>query len=214
MNRFFPLTLMGLSLLAGCASIQDKQARGNVIIIAKYDSRSPENGPNNARLVTDNAGGLPSAVAGAAGMPTTAAGGAALNVGVGLAANLISGAIYKDRIFVAFKVLYENTCEYHLETLDLRFSPESQNLFPGYVARVDGDKEDHLMVVPAKDAAGHQIYLTKAHPCYAAWVTEWKEHQRVLSSKATNWDVHKHAPLLFGAVPLDRFPDPALEWVK
>lgn len=55
-----------------------------MIIIARNDSRFPENGQSAGRAVTDNAGGVPSAMDGAAGMPTSAAGGAGLNLGVGL----------------------------------------------------------------------------------------------------------------------------------
>ncbi len=209
-----PLALLGLALLSGCASIQDKQTRGSMIIVARYDSRFPEGGGGSAPRVTDNAGGVPSAVAGAAGVPTSAAGGAALNVGTALAINAIAGAVYKDRIHMGFKVLYEDKCEYGLEQLDLRTSPQSQKLYPGYIARVAGDKEGNFVLEPVTDGGGKQVYLTKSHPCYATWVTESKEHQRVLSNPGLPWSSRRNAPILFGAIPLDRFPEPQLNWVK
>lgn len=208
LRRPLAFVLIGLSLLPGCASIQDKQGRGNMIIIARYDSRFPENGPTSGRAVTDNAGGVPSAVAGAAGVPTSVAGGAALNVGVALAMNLFASEAYKNRIMMAFKVLYENRCEYGLLTLDLRASPASQKLYPGYIAHVEGDKDDHLMLVPVTDGSGQQIYLTKSHPCYETWVTEWKNHEGV---KRGNWSSRRNLNL-FG--PPLVIPEPEIAWVK
>ncbi|MDK9702566.1 MAG: hypothetical protein OEL20_05455 [Sulfuritalea sp.] len=209
-----PLALLGLALLSGCAgpTLKEQQSRGNMIVIARYDSRFPEGNRGNGRVVTDNAGGAPSAVAGAAGLPTSPAGGAVLNVGAALAANLIFGDMAKDEIKMAFKVLYENGCEYGIRYLDLRKSPEAQKLYPGYMARVEAYKEGVLILQPVTDG-GKQVYLTKSHPCYATWVTEWKEHQRVLSSKTSPWDARRFDPV-FGSVPLDRFPDPQMDWVK
>jgi hypothetical protein len=206
--------ITGMTILSGCATtIKEQQARGNMIVVARYDSRFPEARPNTGRVFADNAGALPSAMAGAAGVPTSAAGGAVLDVGVGLALNLLASEAYKDRILMAFKVLYEDKCEYGLKILDLRKSPDSQKLYPGYIARVSGDKDDNVQIAPVTDANGKQAYLSKTHPCYANWVSEWKEHQRVLSSRSAPWDARRFDPV-FGSVPLDRFPDPKLDWVK
>lgn len=213
-RTLIPFAFLGLSMLAGCASIAEKQARGDVIIIARYDSRFPEGRGGSAPRVTDNAGGVPSAVAGAAGVPTSAVGGAALNVGTALAINVVAGVVYKDRIHMGFKVLYADKCEYGLEQLDLRTSPNSQRLYPGYMGRVQSDKDGNFVLDPATDRNGKQVYLTKSHPCYATWVTESKEHQRVLSNPGLPWSSRRNAPILFGAIPLDRFPEPNLEWVK
>lgn len=209
MNRhLLPLALLGLTLLSGCASIQDQQARGNMIIIARYDSRFPENGSSSGRAVTDNAGGVPSAVAGAAGMPTSAAGGAGLNLVVGLAVNLFASEAAKNKILMMFKVLYEKDCEYGMRFLDLRTSPNAQKLYPGYMARIEGDKDGNALIQPLTDNNGQQVYLTKSNPCYETWVVEWKTHEGV---KRGNWSSRRNL-YLFGPTPV--FADPEMAWVK
>jgi hypothetical protein len=179
-----------------------------MIIIARLDSRLPENAAARGRAVSDNAGGLPSAVAGAAGMPMSAAGGAALNVGLALVLNLFADEAYKNRIPMAFKVLYEKDCSYGIRFLDLRTSPHSEELYPGYLARLDADTAGHRLLLPVTDDKGQQLYLTKIHPCYATWVAEWKIHEEV---KRGNWYSRRFVHL-FGTPPV--IPDPELPWVK
>lgn len=207
-RRLLPFALIGLSFLSGCTTLQDQQARGNMIIIARYDSRYPENGQRAGRAVTDNAGGVPGAMAGAAGMPTSAAGGAGLDLGVGLLVNLVASEAMKNQIPMAFKVLYEKDCEYAIRYLDLRTSPDAQKLYPGYMARLEGDKDGGTLLQPLTDESGQQVYLTKSHPCYATWVAEWKNHEDV---KRSNWSSRRNIHL-FGPTPV--IPEPNMAWVK
>jgi len=207
MKTLFLLAVTGLALLSGQAIARDYAAKGNPIIVAKYDSRFSGGAPVQA--VTDNAGGIPSAVAGAAGTPMSGAGGAALNVAVGAIINLIAGNAMKDVVPIMFKIIYDKDCEYEQFNVDFKRNPEAAELNPGYVGRFIINAAGGVKVATALDADGQQIYLTKDRPCYNQWVHEWKLHQTVAETK---WTAHKF--WLFGGKPIEEIPEPDLPWVK
>jgi hypothetical protein len=204
-----PWLALATSLLLGCASQRNYEARGNFIVVARFDSRYA--GGGEPRVVTDNAAGLPSLAAGAAGMPTSAAGGAALNVGVAAAINFLASEAAKGTIPIAFKVIYEKDCQYDQVTVDLRKSPDSEKLYPGYVGKITRSDAGHTQMLPIHDARGDQAYLTKSAPCYDTWVKEWRQHQLVMQTRPVNWGVHNY---LISRKSVDEMPYPDLPWVK
>lgn len=208
--------LAAAATLSSCASVQEYRTNGNAIIVARFDTRVP--GGGEGRWLTDNAGGIPSLAANAAGLPTTPAAGAAIDIGVAALANYAAGEAAKGKITIAFKYLFENTCKYGIHYVDLRDTPEAEKLFPGHIAQwADGRDTRNWGLVPASAVAGQPAYLTKTHPCYEAWVKEWKEHQRLLAlKKGRDWD-SRRAPtaLLFAKdVPVESIPDPVIPWVR
>lgn len=208
-SRGWAVLLLAASLFSGCATRPDIEARGNFIVVARFDSRYADGG--EARVVTDNAAGLPSLAAGAAGMPTSPAGGAALNVAVAAAANFLVGEAAKGAVPIAFKVVYEKDCRYDQVTVDLLKSPESEKLYPGYIGRFARNDAGNTQMLPVRDPRGAQMYLAKTDICYAAWVKEWRLHQLVMQIRPLNWGVHQY---LLNRKSVDEMPYPDLPWVK
>lgn len=201
--------VLASGLLSGCATHRDYEARGNFIVVARFDSRYADGG--EPRVMSDNAGGIPSAAAGAAGVPMSPAGGAALDIGLAAVVNFLASEEMKGVIPIAFKILYEKDCKYDKVAVDLRKSPVSEKLYPGYIGRIAKDADGRAQILPVLTDAKSQAYLTKNHPCYPVWVTEWRTHQSVIQTNPRSWGTHHY---FYGGKSVDDMPYPDLPWVK
>lgn len=205
--------VIALTSLFGCATTgaQTKAAsQGNVIVVAMQDLRGA-----NGRIMSDNAGGLPDALGRALGLPIGTVAGAVLDVAVGTAANVAANKVVETTQPIELKVISEGSCEdWTHVVVRAAVSPQTATLRPGSIAQVKKDPATgQLMIEPVVNASGAPTYLSKSDRCYDGWVTEWKEHQRIVGNHLP-WGNHRGNDPLFGGVKLSNVGTPNYDYIR
>ena len=199
----------GIFLVSGCAThgaiTRAKATQSNVIVIATLDSRY-----YNGKAVSDNAGGLAGPLANLGGAHLGALGSAVVNLASGTAINETNEALLKDDPLVSVKFIFENTCgDWDYVPVSIRSSPDVLKLKSGSIVRLEsGPGVWNVSLV--RNAAGEPVYLSKSHPCYREWATEWKQNAQNVKRHVT-WTVHKQT---YFAPSLDGVEEPSFDYIQ